>query len=110
MLAWLGITAFVKETVIDNKRKFDLLGFFLLSVTIGSLQLFLDRGESKEWFSSGEIIIEAALAGAALYLFIAHIFTSKKPFIEPGISAIKISLSDCCSVLVWAPFCWQQWR
>lgn len=85
VLAWLGITSFVCETPLDNKRKFDLLGFFFLSVAIGSLQLFLDRGESKEWFSSGEILVEATLAGVALYLFVAHIFTSKKPFIEPGI-------------------------
>jgi len=84
-LAWLGISAFVSETAIDAKRKFDLLGFFLLSVAIGSLQLFLDRGQSKEWFASGEIIIEAVLAALALYLFITHIFTVKKPFIEPGI-------------------------
>uniref|UniRef100_UPI00111A9E0D DHA2 family efflux MFS transporter permease subunit n=1 Tax=Salmonella enterica TaxID=28901 RepID=UPI00111A9E0D len=89
MLAWIGITTFVKETALDNKRKFDLLGFFFLSVAIGSLQLFLDRGESKEWFSSGEIIIEAALTVVALYLFVAHIFTAKKPFIEPGIFCDK---------------------
>lgn len=85
LLAWLGITTFVGETALDSKRKFDLMGFFFLSVAIGSLQLFLDRGESKEWFSSGEIIIEAVLAGVAFYLFVAHIFTTKKPFIEPGI-------------------------
>lgn len=85
MLAWLGISAFVSETALDAKRKFDLPGFFFLSVAIGSLQLFLDRGQSKEWFASGEIILEAVLAAVALYLFIAHIFTIKKPFIEPGI-------------------------
>lgn len=85
LLAWLGIVTFVAETKLDAKRKFDLAGFFLLSIAIGSLQLFLDRGQSKEWFASGEIIIEAILAGAAFYLFIAHIMTGKRPFIDPQI-------------------------
>ena len=83
LLAWLGITSFVTETALDSKRKFDLLGFFFLSVAIGSLQLFLDRGQSKEWFSSGETLIEAVTAAVAFYLFVAHIFTRKKPFIDP---------------------------
>ncbi|MEX0526927.1 DHA2 family efflux MFS transporter permease subunit [Raoultella terrigena] len=85
VLAWLGISTFVTETPIDSTRRFDLLGFFFLSVAIGSLQLFLDRGESKAWFASGEIITEAVLAALTLYLFVVHIFTIKKPFIDPAI-------------------------
>ena len=84
-LAWIGISTFVSETAPDAGRKFDMPGFFFLSLAIGSLQLFLDRGQSKEWFASGEIIAEAMLAAIAFYLFIVHIFTVKKPFIEPGI-------------------------
>ena len=40
--------------------------------------LFTGRGRE-------EVVIEAMLAGLALYLFIAHIFTHSHPFIEPGL-------------------------
>jgi DHA2 family multidrug resistance protein len=98
-LAWLGISAFVSETALDAKRKFDLLGFFLLSVTIGSLQLFLDRGQSKEWFSSGEIIIEAVLAGVAFFCLLPTFLPSKNRLSSRVFSAIRTSSSGCCSAL-----------
>ncbi|NAW87207.1 DHA2 family efflux MFS transporter permease subunit [Photobacterium halotolerans] len=85
LLAWFGIAAYVKETAIDKSRKFDLFGFALLSLAIGSLQMMLDRGESLGWFDNPEVVIEAILAGGCFYLFIAHMFTHKAPFIEPGL-------------------------
>ncbi|MBP6761853.1 MAG: DHA2 family efflux MFS transporter permease subunit, partial [Thauera sp.] len=85
LLAWIGIAAFVRETPRDHKRRFDLLGFALLSLSIGALQMLLDRGQLLDWFASLEIIIEALLAGFALYLFVVHIFTHDQPFIEPGL-------------------------
>ncbi|MBG1231381.1 DHA2 family efflux MFS transporter permease subunit [Aestuariivirga litoralis] len=85
ILAWLGIQTFVKETPLDPDRKFDLFGFTLLSVGIGALQMMLDRGESKDWFASPEVAIEALLAGLCIYAFIAHIFTAKNAFIDPAI-------------------------
>ena len=48
------------------------------------MQLFLDRGEQLDWFSSGEILIEAAMCASAFYLFIAHTFTASGPtFVNP---------------------------
>ncbi len=85
ILAWLGIMTFVKETPLNNSRKFDLLGFFLLSVGIGSLQMMLDRGESLDWFSNREIVIETLMAVAAFYLFVSHMLTHRHPFIDPGL-------------------------
>ena len=85
LLAWFGLAKYVHETPIDRSRRFDLLGFALLSLAIGSLQMMLDRGESLDWFSNSEVIVETLVAGFALYLFIAHIFTHEHPFIEPGL-------------------------
>ncbi len=85
ILAWLGIQAFVHETPIDANRKFDVFGFTFLSVGIGALQMMLDRGESKDWFSSMEVCIEMLTAVICLYVFVAHIFTAKNAFIEPAI-------------------------
>jgi DHA2 family multidrug resistance protein len=70
---------FVKETKTDLKAKLDWFGFGMLSLAIASLQLFLDRGEQLDWFSSGEIMIEAHRLRAAFYIFLVHTFTAKNP-------------------------------
>jgi len=49
------------------------------------LQMMLDRGEVLDWFHSHEIVLELILAAFGFYLFVAHIFTHKQPFIEPVI-------------------------
>ena len=90
LLAWLGIAASVKETE-RSARPFDFIGFALLSLAVGGLQLLLDRGQGEDWFASIEIIAESVIAGAALYLFVIHMFTAealgKRPFLEPGLFA-----------------------
>lgn len=85
VLAWFGLSAFLQETPLDRQRRFDLLGFALLSLGIGALQMMLDRGESLDWFASAEVVAEALLCVLALYLFVVHIFTHDHPFIEPGL-------------------------
>ncbi|HZD24942.1 MAG TPA: DHA2 family efflux MFS transporter permease subunit [Alphaproteobacteria bacterium] len=85
MLALAGIALFVSETERDRERPFDWFGFTMLSLAIGALQLMLDRGESQDWFSSTEIIIEAVVAGLCFYMFVAHMLTARRPFLEPGL-------------------------
>jgi len=85
ILALLGILAFVPETVRNPNRRFDFFGFALLSLAIGSLQLMLDRGQSQDWFSSSEIVIEATASGLFFYMFLVQMFTAEHPFIEPGL-------------------------
>ncbi|MCK7549676.1 DHA2 family efflux MFS transporter permease subunit [Marinobacter koreensis] len=84
VLALAGILMFVPETE-KMKRRFDLFGFTVLSLAIGSLQLLLDRGQSLDWFSSTEIIIETMVAAICFYMFIVHMMTAKEPFLEPGL-------------------------
>jgi MFS transporter, DHA2 family, multidrug resistance protein len=85
LLALLGILSFVPETVRDRGRPLDWFGFTLLSLAIGTLQLMLDRGQSQDWFTSGEIIIESVLSALFLYLFVVHMLTHRRPFLEPGL-------------------------
>jgi MFS transporter, DHA2 family, multidrug resistance protein len=80
----LGIIVFLPETPRNSVNKLDWFGFGTLSITLGALQIMLDRGEQKDWFSSGEIIIEAVIAASALYLFLVHTFTAEKPFVRPS--------------------------
>ncbi len=47
--------------------------------------MMLDRGETLDWFSSTEIVVEGVLAALFLYLFLVHMFTAEKPFLEPAL-------------------------
>jgi DHA2 family multidrug resistance protein len=85
IVAVAGLLMFLKEHHRDVNLRFDWLGFTALSVGLGAIQLMLDRGSTKDWFNSSEIIIEAALAGLGFYVFLVHMFTAEKPFIPPRI-------------------------
>src|SRR3984957_2958771 len=84
ILAFLGLSAFMPETKKHDNR-FDFFGFTTLSLFLGALQLMLDRGQLKDWFSSNEITIEALIGGIAFYLFIVHTLTPPLPFLSPAL-------------------------
>ena len=85
ILDLIGIIIFLPETSHNASSKLDWFGFGTLSISIGALQLMLDRGELLDWFGSGEILIEAIVAVSALYLFLVHTFTAKNPFVRPSL-------------------------
>jgi DHA2 family multidrug resistance protein len=66
----------------QHQRKFDLFGFALLAIALAALQLFLDRGEQNDWFTSWETIVEVGVAIAAAWMFVVHIVTAKNPLFE----------------------------
>jgi DHA2 family multidrug resistance protein len=84
ILGVLGVAASL-PTDDTNATRFDWRGFGFLSIGIGALQLFLDRGEQQDWFSSTEIQIEAALAFLGFYLYVVHWLTSPRPFVNLGL-------------------------
>ncbi len=83
--ATLGLAAFLPKTNPTDGLHFDWLGFGVFAVGIAGLQLMLDRGETQDWFSSTEIIVETVMAGLGLYLFVVHMCTAKQPFISPRV-------------------------
>jgi DHA2 family multidrug resistance protein len=85
IVAIAGLWFFLHEHKKDATLRFDWTGFAALALGLGALQLMLDRGTTKDWFSSQEIVIETILAVIGLYLFTVHMFTEKKPFIPPRI-------------------------
>lgn len=81
ILAFLGVYAYFPRAV-RYRARLDFLGFALLSVAVASLQLCLDRGPTRDWFSSSEIWLEAGTAALSFYLFIVHSLTARQPFIR----------------------------
>ncbi len=86
ILAFLGSAAFLPRSE-RRARRFDLAGFGMLALAIGTLQLMLDRGGEVDWFASAEIWIYAVLAMSGFWLFAVHIGTARQPFLDPKILA-----------------------
>jgi DHA2 family multidrug resistance protein len=80
-LATLGLAFFMPRSFGNFNLRFDWIGFGVLSLGIGGLQLMLDRGQVQDWFTSTEVIAEAVIGGLGVYLFFVHMITAKKPFI-----------------------------
>ncbi|HYP70510.1 MAG TPA: MFS transporter, partial [Variovorax sp.] len=74
VFAWWGIARYLPESRPQGER-LDVFGFVTLSIAIGMLQLFLDRGEQLDWFDSWEIKLEAAAALIAFAFFVVHTWT-----------------------------------
>ncbi len=87
LLALAGTWIFVPETKRDPAKRLDWFGFLALAAGIGALKLKLDRGERLYWIESGEIVVEACVAALGLYLFTAHVLTTKDPFLQPRLFA-----------------------
>lgn len=81
VLAVAGVLAYFPDTT-HAKKSFDFLGFALLSIAVGALQVMLDRGPSQDWFNATEIQIEAMVCALAFYLFMAHTLTAERPFVR----------------------------
>ncbi|WP_068092435.1 DHA2 family efflux MFS transporter permease subunit [Novosphingobium rosa] len=86
-LAFLGLSLFLSDSKTAARSRLDLFGFAMLALAIGSLQLMLDRGQTKDWFSSVEICVEGGCALLFAYLFVAHTLTAKHPFIDLSLFA-----------------------
>jgi len=101
----LGLLAFFLLTTAmpDSARvpvRFDLAGFALLSVAVGSLQLMLDRGQQLDWWDSWEIRAEATLAALFAWLTVVHMLTARDPFIKPALFADRnFALGSLVSVI-----------
>lgn len=65
LLAWQAVPDTVKKI-----RKMDWLGLVLISVAIGALQYFLDRGNQVDWFNDASIKASAVIFVIGLGMFL----------------------------------------
>jgi len=84
ILAFLGVAAAVPAGE-HHRRRFDQVGFLLVAIGLGALQLMLDRGQYNDWFASTETRVEAMLAALGLYLYWAHWRSTEHPFVDLGL-------------------------
>jgi DHA2 family multidrug resistance protein len=65
-----------------RRTRVDWLGLAFLIVGIGALQILLERGESKDWFESREIVAEAVAAAVGLVAFVWHELRTTDPIVD----------------------------
>ena len=82
ILAFAGCFAWLPASV-RRVRPLDFFGFGMLSLAIGALQLMLDRGAELDWFSATETWIYLLLTLGGFWVFIVHILSADKPFLDP---------------------------
>src|SRR5258708_32733589 len=89
VLAFLVCSNALTDTKINRSMRFDVSGFAMLSLAVAALQMFLDRGELKDWFGSTEIVVEAVLAGVFFFVFPVPTVTPDQPLTHPQLLASR---------------------
>jgi DHA2 family multidrug resistance protein len=97
-----GIILFVPATQKGQPRPFDWFGFAALAIALTAFQVVLARGELHDWFSSTEIIVEAAIALLALYVLVVHTATAPHPFLDPRIFKDRNVVLGLLFIFSWA--------
>jgi len=85
VLAFLGVLFFISGDRLVRAKRFDFLGFGMLTLFIAAFQMVLDRGPSQDWFQSKEIWTETILAAIGLWVFVIHTFTTDHPFFDKAL-------------------------
>ncbi len=90
MISLFLVNMFVDEpkALVDDRRKLlskglsvDLVGFILVALFFGCLEVTLDRGQTDDWFASPLITITALVSAGSLFLFIPWELTRDEPIV-----------------------------
>jgi MFS transporter, DHA2 family, multidrug resistance protein len=86
-VALLAASAFVHDPPYLLRRKWgsiriDYIGLGLLSLGLACLEILLDEGQSKDWFSSSLIVTSAVIAAVALIGVVFWELRQKDPVVE----------------------------
>jgi DHA2 family multidrug resistance protein len=66
----------------EQQGGFDLVGFLLVAIFLGTLEIMLDRGLEDDWFSSPFIVAVAIICALAFVLMIPWEFSRRNPMID----------------------------
>jgi DHA2 family multidrug resistance protein len=86
LVQWL----LVEPEVLERERrerlagglKIDWVGFVLIALALGCLEVVLDKGQRDDWFQSGFIVGFAVVAASSFLFFIPWELTRKDPIVD----------------------------
>jgi DHA2 family multidrug resistance protein len=87
ILTIFGVLHYVEDspTVAREKKtapKFDYIGTGFITLALGSLELFTDRGEDLDWFGSGTILLVAGICAASFIFGIGYLLYTQNPAVD----------------------------
>jgi DHA2 family multidrug resistance protein len=85
LLALFMVQTFVEDPPYlrqAHRGAIDYLGFGLMAIWLGTLQLMLDKGQEVDWFGAAWIRWVAVASGIALIAFILREFTCCEPIVQ----------------------------
>ncbi len=84
ILAVFMVMSFMPKDTPSNKAKgsIDWLAIALLAIGLGSLQAFLEEGNSEDWFDSGLVTLLAIAAVVGTVAFVQRVRRSPEPVVD----------------------------
>ena len=71
-----------QQRVSHSKSGIDYIGFALVALGIGALQIVLDKGQEEDWFASGMITGAAIFAGVTLFTWAIWEWRQEHPIVN----------------------------
>jgi DHA2 family multidrug resistance protein len=71
-----------REERLAGGLKVDWVGFLLIAMTLGCLEVVLDRGQIDDWFKSDTIILFSTLAAVSFLAFVPWELNQEDPIVE----------------------------
>jgi DHA2 family multidrug resistance protein len=85
LLALFMINLFIEDPPYLShhfRGAIDYLGFGLMAIWLGTMQLVLDKGQESDWFQTNWICWLAAVSAFALLGFIVREFVNREPIVQ----------------------------
>jgi DHA2 family multidrug resistance protein len=109
MLCFFGVWALVQDPpwlksalATGKKISTDWIGIGLITLGLGCLQVFLDRGEDDDWLSSNFICTMAALSLVGLSSAVCWLLYTKKPVVHLRVLADRNFALGCLMIFTMA--------
>ncbi len=85
MLAILMIETFVEDPPYITEAKpgkIDWFGFGLMAVSLGMLQVILDKGQQKDWFAASWIVWFTVISSVSMIVFVLWELRAREPIVH----------------------------
>jgi MFS transporter, DHA2 family, multidrug resistance protein len=67
---------------VGRSLRVDYIGFGLLALGVGALQILLDKGQEDDWFGSNFILTLSIIAGVCLIALVIYEWNYKQPIVD----------------------------